>query len=115
MDTTEVQACVDGSAQGTMTFPDVVGRLLATGVERYTVDLVSMEHRTYGQDGEVETTPMPLAAGAVAETFDAAAVQAAILGAQQGRILYPEFVERIRAAGVASYVAYLTGRRVVYT
>ena len=116
MDTSVVEACLIGSVNGTMAFPEIVGNLLAAGVERYTVDLVALDHRAYGRDGKVHTVPLVLnAAGTVSEAFDGAGVQAAIRDAQQGRVKYPEFVTRVTAAGVATYTAYLTGRQVIYS
>jgi len=116
MDLKVVEECLNGSVHGTMIFPEIVGRLLATGVERYTVDLVATDDRTYGCDGEVHTLPLPLRdLGIVSESFDGVAVQAAIRDSQQGRLTYPEFVARAMAAGVAAYTAYLTGQQVIYS
>lgn len=115
MDTNTVHECLEASVRGTMPFPQIVGRLLEAGVERYTVDFVAMEHRAYGVRGEVDTTPLPSAlAGAVAAEFDGTAVQAAIFDSQQRRIAYPEFVARAMSSGVAAYSAFLTGQKVIY-
>jgi uncharacterized protein YbcV (DUF1398 family) len=39
---------------------------------------------------------------------------ASAIRAQSDEIRYPEFVKRARAAGVAAYWAFLTGKKVVY-
>ena len=50
----------------------------------------------------------------VADAFDAPGVKAAIRGAQQGVVMYPEFVHLTKQAGCASYVVWIAGRHVTY-
>jgi uncharacterized protein YbcV (DUF1398 family) len=57
---------------------------------------------------------MIIESGPIAESFDCAALVAAIRGAQADTVRYPEFVKRSTAAGVIGYWAFLTGKRVIY-
>ena len=41
-----------------MSFPELVGKLLAAGVEYYHVDYVGMRKTFYSADGDVVVTPM---------------------------------------------------------
>ena len=43
---------------GTLSFPEVVGRLLAAGVEYYHVDYVALRKTFYSADGNVAVTPI---------------------------------------------------------
>jgi len=99
---------------GNMIFPEVVQRLLEAGVESYLVDFALAQKTHYGVDGSTHVVAMILKPGPVAAEFDAAALMAAIRGAQADTVRYPEFVQRATAAGVIGYWAYLTGKKVVY-
>ena len=100
---------------GTISFPAVVGQLLAAGVEYYHVDYVGMRQTFYSADGDVVVTPInyeglpPVAAG-----FDTAALRAAILDSQQNHQPYRDFTRRAMAAGTQGYFAFLQGKRVTY-
>jgi uncharacterized protein YbcV (DUF1398 family) len=50
----------------------------------------------------------------IAQDFDAAAVQAAIRGAQQGVVMYPQFKTLSRQAGCVGYTVWIAGRHVSY-
>jgi uncharacterized protein YbcV (DUF1398 family) len=116
MDTTVAHACKQGSLDGTLTFPQVVARLQGGGVERYYADLVRRETVYYGVDGDAHGEALPLSGlPAVADAFDEAGVRTALAAVQQGRIRYPEFLQRIMAAGTASYTVFIQGRTVVYS
>ena len=51
---------------------------------------------------------------AIADAFDGDAVRAAILGAQQGRVMYPEFKRLSQRAGCIGYTVWIAGRHVTY-
>ena len=99
---------------GTMTFPQVVGKLLGAGVESYFCDFATMTETIYMADGGTHAARMTLPAGKIAEEYSASGIVAAIRGAQADTIRYPEFVRQSLAAGVIGYWAFLTGKRVVY-
>jgi len=96
-------------------FPDVVKRLGATGVERYTADLVRLEKTYYGTAGDTIHDALPLEdPPAIAEDFSEADVRRAIAASQGQEIGYAEFLRRVMAAGTASYTVFLNGRRAIY-
>ncbi|HEU6449455.1 MAG TPA: DUF1398 family protein [Verrucomicrobiae bacterium] len=100
---------------GAISFPDAVGKLLATGVEFYHVDYLRLRKTCYGTDGKTVTVPIAYEGlPAVAPAFDAAALRANILDSQQKGQPYREFTRRAMAGGVAGYFAFLRGKRVLY-
>ena len=109
-----IEASAAGSDAGTLTFPQVVGMLAGAGVERYHTDLQRAEKTFYLPDGESCVIRTRAVDGRVAADFDAAGVEAAVRVIQKGQIDYLEFCERIAAAGCASYIVSLSGRRAVY-
>jgi uncharacterized protein YbcV (DUF1398 family) len=95
------------------TFPEVVGRLVAAGVERYHMDMVRGERAFYMPDGTNEsvfTDKYP----PVAQSFVARDVDAAVRAIQRDEIQYQEFCRRITQAGCVGYHVFITGQRVVY-
>ncbi len=109
-----IEASVTGSDNGTMTFPQVVGKLIQAGVERYHTDLQRAEKTFYLPDGESVVVRTKAVAGSVVPNFDAGGVEAAVRTIQRGEIDYLEFCERIARAGCASYIVSMSGRRAVY-
>jgi uncharacterized protein YbcV (DUF1398 family) len=109
-----LQECTDASDQGRITFPEVVMKLAAAGVERYHADLLRGERTYYLPSGEshrlnaVQITEVPAAA------FAATGVEAAIRAIQQQKIQYREFCDRIVRAGCVGYMVSLAGRRAIY-
>jgi uncharacterized protein YbcV (DUF1398 family) len=109
-----LQECTDASDQERITFPEVVMKLAAAGVERYHADLLRGERTYYLPSGEshrlnaVQITEVPAAA------FAAERVEAAIRAIQQQKIQYREFCDRIVRAGCVGYMVSLAGRRAVY-
>ena len=102
--------------EGKISFGEVVGKLIAIGVERYHADLATRKKTFYFKDGSVETIELILKnASDIAEEFDAAGVQAAIKLSQGGKIIYPQFLEIAMRAGCSSYDVYIDGKQVVYS
>ncbi len=100
---------------GSLPFPDIVGKLIAEGVEYYNVDYVALQMHFYSAGGGV--VPVPLCFEGlppVAEAFDAPALRAAILDSQQNGQAFRDFSRRAALAGVAGYFAFLRGQRVTY-
>ena len=102
------------SLAGTIAFPDVIRILIGEGVESYRADLVRLEETFYMPDGAtfVETIAFP--ATSIADRFSAPDVIAAIRDSQTGKCKYREFLSRAMRAGVANYVVYLEGKKVIY-
>ncbi|HTQ12658.1 MAG TPA: DUF1398 family protein [Rhizomicrobium sp.] len=109
-----IAECTKGSAEERMSFPEVVMRLAAAGVERYHADLVRGEKTYYLPDGRSGRVASGALEHAPATAFDGAGVGAAVRAIQAGGIGYRGFCAAIAAAGCAGYIVTLAGRRAVY-
>jgi uncharacterized protein YbcV (DUF1398 family) len=109
-----VEECSRGAAEGTLSFPQIVGRLAETGVEGYLCDLRRAVNTFYLPDGNAIEVAMLHREGPIAETFDAAQVEAAVHQSQRNEHTYQEFCRKVIAAGCAGYLVSLSGRRVMY-
>jgi uncharacterized protein YbcV (DUF1398 family) len=84
---------------GTISFPDVVAKLLAEGVEYYHVDYAGLSKSFYGTDGARVVTPIPYEAlPPIAPDFDATALKVAILASQTQGQSYRDFTIRAMTA-----------------
>jgi uncharacterized protein YbcV (DUF1398 family) len=100
---------------GTISFPEVVSQLLATGVEHYHVDFVAMRKTFYSADGDVVVTPINYEGlPSVAEEFSAEKLRDNILDSQRNGQKFRDFARRAAQAGVQGYYAFLRGKRVTY-
>jgi uncharacterized protein YbcV (DUF1398 family) len=109
-----IRDAAQGSSEGRLHFGQVLGMLAEAGVESYLVDYRAQRtsyHVAHGAPLEIQT-PMP--DEPIADRWDAAALQAAIRGSQQGVVRYPEFKLLSRQAGCVGYVVWLAGRHVTY-
>jgi uncharacterized protein YbcV (DUF1398 family) len=102
------------SQAGGLIFPEVVWRLLASGVESYFVDFGKGEMTFYALDGSTHIEEMIVPLSEVAGEFSLSGIVAAIRGAQTDTVRYPEFVTLATAAGVIGYWVFLTGKKVIY-
>lgn len=114
MDTGVIHEAMAESQAGRLIFPEVVRRLLASGVESYFVDFARGKMTFYALEDGVHVEKMIVALGAVAGEFSLPGIVAAIRGAQTDTVRYPEFVALATAAGVIGYWVYLTGKKVIY-
>jgi uncharacterized protein YbcV (DUF1398 family) len=108
--------CLSGAEENSMTFPNIVGTLMQEGFESYAIDYRRSKAIYYRPDGdsvELQTHQYPVS---VTETFDTAAIQAAIREAQQlvAGYTYEGFCRKVMAAGCAGYIVSFAGRRAVY-
>lgn len=110
------RACLEGAERNTMTFPQIVGTLIAEGFESYAIDFRRATATYYLPEGDNVVLPAHRTAGGVAPAFDAAAIQAAIREAQQlvPGYTYAGFCDKVTAAGCAGYVVSFSGRRALY-
>jgi uncharacterized protein YbcV (DUF1398 family) len=106
--------CSKISDEGSVSFGEVVRRLIEAGVERYHADLVRAEKTYYLPNGESDLVPNDRIATTPAKDFSAAGVEAAVKAVQAGTIKYKTFCERVMAAGCVGYLVSMAGRRVVY-
>jgi len=98
-----------------MSFPEIVHRLIANGVEYHHVDYARGAFSFYSATGSVMTASLLLEGlPPISEHFDTARLNAAILDSQQHGQRFRAFCERAVKAGVQGYFAFLRGKRVTY-
>jgi len=109
-----IQECARGAKTGTLTFPEIVGKLAEIGIERYHADYSRQEVTYYLSDGDslVVTTPHPSHATAV--EFSPSAVEAAVRQSQRNEHTYLDFIRKTMAVGCVGYFVQIAGRRVIY-
>ncbi len=110
-----IAECGRASDEERITFPEVVAKLAAAGIERYRADLVRGERVYFLPDGASvvqEAHAKPGAAAALA--FSAEGVARAVRAIQRGEIAYNAFCARIMDAGCVDYLVSIPGRRAVY-
>lgn len=105
---------VNGSSEGRLHFGQVVGLLMEAGVESYVADYRAQRTTHYLPDGQVVEVDMQGGRVDIAQAFDASGVKAAIRGAQEGRVMYPDFKRLTQAAGCTGYTVWIAGRHVTY-
>ncbi len=109
-----INECVRGSLAGELTFPQVVGRLAASGVERYHADYSRQEITYYLPDGDSLVVAAPHEPHATAAAFSAPGVEAAVRQSQRDEHTYADFVRKTMAAGCVGYFVQISGQRVIY-
>jgi uncharacterized protein YbcV (DUF1398 family) len=115
MNTETIVQAARATLEGTKRFPEIVGMLLAAGVEYCHVDYVGLRKTFYGPDGDAVTTPIPFEGlPPVAADFCGEALRANIGDSQRNGQKFRDFTHRAMAAGVQGYFAFLRGRRVTY-
>lgn len=111
---TVIRETAAASNEGRIHFAQVVGALLEAGVESYSVDYRAHRMTYYVPTGETLTLDAPASEVEVAQNFSTEAIKAAILGAQRGEVMYPEFKRLSLSAGCIGYIVWLKGRHVIY-
>ena len=94
-----IKATFNASNNGSIHFGEVVDQLMVVQVESYHVDYRSGRTTYYLPDGSTLDLAFERPQEGIADVFDGDAVRAAILGAQQGRVMYPEFKKLSQCAG----------------
>lgn len=110
------EACLHAAQDGSLSFPEIVGKLIAAGFEGYAVDYRRNTQTYYLPDGDGTAMDMQPSAGNVAASFDATEVERLVRWAQTNPTdySYVAFSEKAKAAGCAGYLVSFLGRRVVY-
>ena len=110
------QDCLKAAHDGSLSFPEIVGKLISAGFEGYTVDYRRNAQCYYMPHGDSAHFDMPPSAGSVAPAFDAALIEAQVKWAQSGDpdYTYLAFSDNVKAAGCAGYMVSFLGKRVVY-
>lgn len=112
--TSVVEECAQGSHAGTLSFPEVIGRLSSVGVESYFADFRCGTTTYYFASGDSLDVSLHTPDRGVPDAFDANAIIDAIRGSQRGEVKYPEFVRRAMASGCIGYFVWIAGRHVRY-
>ncbi len=87
---------------------------MQAGVESYVADYRTQRTTYYLPDGDTLSLDTPMPKVDIAQDFDATALLAAIRGAQQGTVMYPQFKKLSRQAGCIGYTVWIAGRHVSY-
>lgn len=109
-----IRTTFEASDRGSIHFGEVIGRLMGAGVESYHVDYRSGRATYYLPDGCAVDFSFERPTQGVSDVFDGEALRAAILGAQQGHVMYPEFKTLSQRAGCSAYTVWIAGRFVAY-
>jgi uncharacterized protein YbcV (DUF1398 family) len=109
-----IQATFEASNKGQIHFGEVIAQLIGIQIESYHVDYRSGRTTYYLPDGTTLDLGFERPQETIAEAFDGDAVRAAILGAQQSRVMYPEFKRLSQRAGCIAYTVWIAGRHVTY-
>lgn len=94
-------------------YPAYASLLAGAGVRSYTVNVATRETEYFGSNGE-RHSEIGGTTRLIALACDSDALHAAIRGSQRGEIEYPEFMDRLAAAGIATYEAKVCDHVVVY-
>lgn len=109
-----IRSTFEDSNEGRIHFGQVIGQLMSAKVESYHVDYRSGRATNYLPEGETVDLEFETPKEGIGDTFDGDAVRAAILGAQQGKVMYPEFKLLSQRAGCTGYTVWITGQHVTY-
>lgn len=109
-----VNECAAKSLAGKISFPEVVAKLSAAGIERYTADLIGLKKFFFSAADEIHTCSLEAALPKVGAAFNEAEIKAALSAIQQNQIVYQEFLRRIMQAGCSHYEVFITGKRAIY-
>lgn len=109
-----IEETLNASNEGRIHFGQVVGSLMGAGVESYHVDYRTGRVSYYMPCGETLTLEQERAGKQIANLFSVAGIKSAILGAQRGEVLYPQFKQLSQAAGCVAYTVWISGRHVTY-
>jgi uncharacterized protein YbcV (DUF1398 family) len=110
------QSCLDAAEGNSMTFPQIVGRLMQAGFESYAMDFRRADATYYQADGGSVVFATHRGETPVAAALDKDAIQSAIREAQQlvPGYSYKGFCAKVMVAGCSGYIVSFSGRRAVY-
>jgi uncharacterized protein YbcV (DUF1398 family) len=110
------KACLDAAHDGSLSFPEIIGKLIDAGFEGYAVDYRRNSQIYYLPDGDSVELDLPHSTGAVAAAFDSLGVEALVHWAQANDpdYSYSAFCEKVKDAGCAGYLVSFLSRCVLY-
>jgi uncharacterized protein YbcV (DUF1398 family) len=109
-----IRETLKASNEGRIHFGQVIDKLLEAGAESYSVDYRCGRVTYYMPCGKTLTLELEVAKTDIALEFNASGLKAAILGAQRGEIMYPEFKRISQEAGCIGYTVWIAGKHVTY-
>lgn len=104
-----IERCAQGSEEGSIGFDAVVGTLIRAGGESYFADYRNHVITYSLPTGAMHTRQLKVPPAQIPESFDAAALPAAIKGSQRNEVKYPEFKQRSMAPGSIGYIVRIAG------
>lgn len=109
-----IEKCAQESHAGLITFPQVLGCLIAVGVESYFVDYRKQSTTYYLSNNEAHSISLDAPFVEIPRLFNKEGVLSAIRGAQSDTVRYPEFLKLTMSAGCVGYIVWIVGRHVSY-
>jgi uncharacterized protein YbcV (DUF1398 family) len=109
-----IEKCSQESHAGLITFPEVLGRLIAVGVESYFADYRKQSTTYYLSSNEAYAVSMTMPSIEISASFNKEDLVTAIRGAQSDTVRYPEFLKLTMSAGCVGYIVWIAGRHVSY-
>lgn len=109
-----IEKCSHESHAGLITFPEVLGRLIAVGVESYFADYRKKSTTYYLSNNEAHSILLDIPNIEIPSSFNKESVICAIRGAQSDIVRYPEFLKLTMMAGCIGYIVWIAGRHVSY-
>lgn len=109
-----IRQTFDASQAGTIHFGQVIAALMSVDVESYLVDYRTRQVTYYFPNDEVFSLSYEAEHELFGLTFVQTNVKAAIVGAQKGEVMYPEFKKLTQKAGCIGYFVWIKGRHVSY-
>jgi uncharacterized protein YbcV (DUF1398 family) len=109
-----IRQTFEASQAGTIHFGQVIAALMSVDVESYFVDYRTRQIIYYFPNDEVISLSYEEENEVFGQAFVQADVKAAIVGAQKGEVMYPEFKKLTQKAGCIGYFVWIKGRHVSY-
>lgn len=109
-----IRETLNASNEGRIHFGQVISNLVSAGVESYSVDYRTDRVTYYMPCCETLALELGSSKKEIAAEFSSSGIKAAILGAQRGEVMYPQFKQLSQAAGCVGYTVWLTGGHVTY-
>lgn len=109
-----IERCAAGAISGDIAFPEIVGKLIEAGVERYHVDYSRRETTYYLTDGDSLVVATPHPAHTTPARFSSDSVEVAVRQSQRHEHAFLDFIRKTMNAGCVGYFVQITGRRVIY-
>ncbi|MFA6210461.1 MAG: DUF1398 family protein [Candidatus Obscuribacterales bacterium] len=109
-----LEECANGSLAGTISFPQVLEKLSAIGVERYHADYSRQEITYYLKDGRSHVLSIAHPQQSIGIDFQGHLVAAAVKQSQGNEHTYSDFLLKTMLAGCVGYFVQISGARVIY-